>query len=52
MKEMKKEVNNYFKQLKDKIKDMDIYCYYNKKKTKGVQLDINKEDIEKELKKE
>ena len=52
MKEMKKEVNNYFKQLKEKINDMDIFHYYNINKTKRVQLNINKEDIEKELKKE
>ena len=52
MKEMDKEVKNYFKELKEKIDNIDFSSYGNKKKTKRAQLDINKNEIEKVLKRE
>ncbi len=50
MKEMDKEVKNYFQKLKENIDNMDVFSYDNKNKTKAIKLNINKNDIEKELK--
>ena len=50
--DLDKEVKEYFNIIKNSIKDMDVYMYYNRKKTKEINMKVNMDIIEKELKEE